>query len=156
MIAFSIHAKTRAIDSNLLPPDLLQHRSVSAMERGEEWCRLTGKQGKRIVTRTESSRRNAFGQHASRLAEVCESPLANFAPARPKPRGIFFIGDGSIRAFTWWRDPVSGLLEPRAARHARRFCSFSHAQRPFAAELMRIAHATPVNWNYRMRNCPKT
>jgi len=26
-----------------------------------------------------------------------------------------------------------------------RFCSFSHAQRPFPAELMRIAHAAPVS-----------
>jgi hypothetical protein len=35
-------------------------------------------------SRTEPSRRNAFGQHASRLAEVCESPLANKTTACPR------------------------------------------------------------------------
>src|SRR5262249_19282315 len=34
-------------------------------------------------SRTEPSRRNAFGQHASRLAEVCESPLANKTTSCP-------------------------------------------------------------------------
>src|SRR5215471_14822185 len=34
-------------------------------------------------SRTEQSRRNAFGQHASRLAEVCESPLANKTTSCP-------------------------------------------------------------------------
>src|SRR5215813_12946597 len=34
-------------------------------------------------SRTEPSRRNAFGQHASRFAEVCESPLANKTTSCP-------------------------------------------------------------------------
>src|SRR6266516_3205504 len=73
--------------------DHLMLRQVkSAMQRGDKWCGLTGKQGERIViemevqqvkivsplanslehgmcnafgSRTEPSRRNAFGQHAS-------------------------------------------------------------------------------------------
>src|SRR5262249_2130427 len=34
-------------------------------------------------SRTAPSRRKAFGQHASRLAEVCESPLANKTTSCP-------------------------------------------------------------------------
>src|SRR4029453_9799028 len=88
--------------------DHLMLRQVKpAMERSDKGYGLTGKQGERIViemevqqikivsplanslecnafgSRTEPSRRNAFGQHASSWAEDSESPLANKTTSCP-------------------------------------------------------------------------
>src|SRR6516165_3994190 len=93
-----------------LEDHLVLRQVESAMERGDEWCRLTGKQGKRIVIEMKVQQIEIMSPLANSLehgdmqrirvvdravktqclrptclqvGEVCESPLANKTTSCP-------------------------------------------------------------------------
>ena len=86
-----------------------------------------------LGSRTDPSRRSAFGQVASSFAEVWESPLANrrdvVAQARPVPRSAS-APPVRCRHTAWAEQPPSAEQPARCAFHRLLFLSYDVEQKP--------------------------